>query len=294
MYNYKPPKVICEIGCNHMGNFDLAKEMIKIACEFCNVDVVKFQKRSNNELLGKDYYKPHPNPENSYGKNYGEHRDALEFNIDQHKELKKYCESFDKIYSSSVWDITSAKEIISLNPELIKIPSAMNLNFNLLKYVLENYNGEIHISLGMTFKNEIEKLIKFFEINNKLSNLVLYYCKSTYPVYEKNLDLLEIVNLQKKYGHMIKCIGFSGHHTGISVDVSALTLGAEFFERHFTLDRTYKGTDHSASLEPDGMRRLVRNLKETFQSLTEWDGKIEDEELFQRNKLKVIKYKDNE
>ena len=292
MYNYKSPKVICEIGCNHMGNFDLAKEMIKIACEFCNVDVVKFQKRTNKELLGEDYFKAHPNPENSYGKNYGEHRDALEFNIDQHRELKKYCESFDKIYSSSVWDVTSAKEIISLNPELIKIPSAMNLNFNLLKYVLDNYNGEIHVSLGMTFKNEIEKIVKFFEINNKLPNLVLYYCKSTYPVYEKNLDLLEIVNIQKKYGQMIKCIGFSGHHTGISVDISALTLGAAYFERHFTLDRTYKGTDHSASLEPDGMRRLVRNLKEAYQSLTEWNGKIEDEELFQRNKLKVIK--DNE
>ena len=268
-----------------MGNFDLAKEMIKIACEFCNVDVVKFQKRTNNELLGKDYYKPHPNPENSYGKNYGEHRDALEFNIDQHIELKMYCESFDKIYSSSVWDITSAKEIISLKPQLIKIPSAINLNFKLLKYVLDNYNGEIHISLGPTLRMKLKNSLNF-EINNKLSNLVLYYCKSTYPVYEKFRFTWN--SSYKKYGHMIKWY-FSGHHTGISVDVSALTLGAEFLERHFTLDRTYKGTDHSASLEPDGMRRLVRNLKETFQSLTEWDGKIEDEELFQRNKLKVIK-----
>ena len=289
MNNYKPPKVICEIGCNHMGKFELAKEMIKIASEVCDVDIIKFQKRNNKELLGQDFFKPHPNPANSYGKNYGEHREALEFNLEQHLELKQYCESFGKTYSSSVWDITSAKEIISLKPDLIKIPSAMNLNFNLLEYVLENYNGEIHISLGMTFREEINGIIKYFEVKNKLSNLVLYYCKSTYPVYEKNLDLLEIVNLKSKYGKLVKCIGFSGHHTGISIDVSALTLGAEYFERHFTLNRAFKGTDHSASLETDGLRRLVRNLRETYESLTEWDGKIEEEELFQRNKLKVIK-----
>ena len=289
MNNYIQPKVICEIGCNHMGDFELAKEMIKTAAEFCNADIIKFQKRTNKELLGQDYFKPHPNPENSYGDNYGEHRDALEFNLQQHQELKNYCESFGKIYSSSVWDITSAKEIISLHPELIKIPSAMNLNFILLDYVLENYAGDIHMSLGMTYKDEIKRIINFFKNKNKLSNLVLYYCKSTYPVYEKNLDLLEIMSLKSIYGKEIKSIGFSGHHTGISVDISAFTLGAQYFERHFTLNRSFKGTDHAASLEPDGFRRLVRNLNETYQSMTEWDGKIEKEELIQRNKLKVIK-----
>lgn len=289
MNKYNSPKIICEIGCNHMGDLNLAKDMIKIASEFCNVDIIKFQKRNNKELLGDKYYKPHPNPENSYGKNYGEHRDVLEFDINQHKELKDHCESFGKIYSTSVWDITSAQEIISLKPELIKIPSAMNLNFPLIKSVLDNYKGEVHVSLGMTFKHEIEKIYNYFKEKNKTSNLVLYYCKSTYPAHEKDLDLLEIKNLINKYGDNIKCIGFSGHHTGISIDISALTLGAEYFERHFTLDRTYKGTDHAASLEPDGMRRLVRNLKEASRSLTEWDGEITSEEIIQRDKLKVIK-----
>ena len=165
----------------------------------------------------------------------------------------------------------------------------MNLNFILLDYVLENYEGDIHISLGMTYKDEIKKIINFFKNKKKLSNLVLYYCKSSYPVYEENLDLLEIISLKSMYGKEIKSIGFSGHHTGISVDISALTLGAQYFERHFTLNRSFKGTDHGASLEPDGLRRLIRNLNEAYESLTEWDGKIEKEELFQRNKLKVIK-----
>lgn len=283
------PKIICEIGGNHKGEFELAKEMVKIASNFCDVDVIKFQKRNNRELLSEDEFnKPHPNPENSYGETYGAHRENLEFNIDQHKELKKYCESFNKIYSSSVWDITSANEIVSLNPSIIKIPSAMNLNFPLLSHICKIYNGEIHLSLGMTFNKEIAKIIDFFENKNKLNNLVIYYCRSSYPAYEDKLNLNQISKLKSLYGNKIKSIGFSGHHPGISIDIAAYTLGAEYFERHFTLNRTFKGTDHAASLEPDGLRRLVRNLRETKIALSDWDGNLDEEETFQRNKLKKI------
>lgn len=283
------PKIICEIGGNHKGEFEFAKEMVKIASNFCDVDIIKFQKRNNRELLSEDEFnKPHPNPENSYGETYGAHRENLEFNIDQHKELKKYCESFNKIYSSSVWDITSANEIVSLNPSIIKIPSAMNLNFPLLSHICKIYNGEIHLSLGMTFDKEISKIIDFFENKNKLNNLVIYYCRSSYPAYEDKLNLNQISKLKSLYGDKIKSIGFSGHHPGISIDIAAYTLGAEYFERHFTLNRTFKGTDHAASLEPDGLRRLVRNLRETKIALSDWDGNLDEEETFQRNKLKKI------
>ena len=283
------PKIICEIGGNHKGEFELAKEMVKIASNFCDVDIIKFQKRNNRELLSEDEFnKPHPNPEHSYGETYGAHRENLEFNIDQHKELKKYCESFNKIYSSSVWDITSANEIVSLNPSIIKIPSAMNLNFPLLSHICKIYNGEIHLSLGMTFDKEIAKIIDFFENKNKLNNLVIYYCRSSYPAYEDKLNLNQISKLKSLYGDKIKSIGFSGHHPGISIDIAAYTLGAEYFERHFTLNRTFKGTDHAASLEPDGLRRLVRNLRETKIALSDWDGNLDEEETFQRNKLKKI------
>ncbi len=283
------PKIICEIGGNHKGEFELAKEMVKIASNFCDVDIIKFQKRNNRELLSEDEFnKPHPNPEHSYGETYGAHRENLEFNIDQHKELKKYCESFNKIYSSSVWDITSANEIVSLNPSIIKIPSAMNLNFPLLSHICKIYNGEIHLSLGMTFDKEIAKIIDFFENKNKLNNLVIYYCRSSYPAYEDKLNLNQISKLKSLYSDKIKSIGFSGHHPGISIDIAAYTLGAEYFERHFTLNRTFKGTDHAASLEPDGLRRLVRNLRETKIALSDWDGNLDEEETFQRNKLKKI------
>ncbi len=154
-------KVIAEIGCNHMGDFDLAVKMIKIAATECNADIIKFQKRDNKKLLSdKDYNLPHPVPENSYGITYGEHRNYLEFNLKQHKKLKKICEKYKKIYCSSVWDMNSAKEILSLNPEFIKIPSAQNLNFELLDYVFQNNSKKTIISLGMTTSKQINDIIQ--------------------------------------------------------------------------------------------------------------------------------------
>ena len=124
---YKRPRVIAEAGCNHKGEIEIAKELIKIAAIYCKADVIKFQKRNNRELLTKEQYNaPHPNPIKYYGKTYGEHREYLEFTVEQHAELKAYCEQFGIVYSTSVWDLTSAKEIASLKPELIKIPSACN------------------------------------------------------------------------------------------------------------------------------------------------------------------------
>ena len=116
MTEYKKPYVIAEIGCNHKGEMEIAKELIKIAKIFCNADAVKFQKRNNVELLTEEQYNaPHPNPANSYGETYGAHREYLEFDVRQHAELKAYCEEIGIVYSTSVWDTTSAKEITSLN-----------------------------------------------------------------------------------------------------------------------------------------------------------------------------------
>jgi N-acetylneuraminate synthase len=119
--NYIKPRIIAEAGCNHKGDMEIAKELIKIAAIYCKADIVKFQKRNNKELLTEEQYNaPHPNPCNSYGDTYGEHREFLEFSVEQHAELKKWCEEYGIAYSTSVWDLTSAKEIASLNPELIK------------------------------------------------------------------------------------------------------------------------------------------------------------------------------
>ncbi len=284
---YKKPFLIAEIGCNHKGEMDLAKELIKIAKIFCNADAVKFQKRNNRELLTEEQYNaPHPNPANSYGDTYGAHREYLEFDVDQNRELKEYCEELGIIYSTSVWDLTSAKEITSIDPQFIKIPSACNNNFEMLDWLCRNYKGEIHISTGMTTKNETDELVQFFEDRGRNMDLVLYNCTSGYPVPFEDVCLLDIRILQEKYANRVKNIGFSGHHLGIAVDIAAFTLGANIIERHYTLDRTWKGTDHAASLEPMGMRKLSRDLHAVHQALRYKEKDILDIERVQREKLK--------
>ncbi len=286
----KEPKVIAEIGCNHKGDMEIAKEMIKIVKIFCNADVVKFQKRNNRELLTPEQYDaPHPNPMHSYGSTYGEHREFLEFTVEQHGELKAYCEEIGIEYSTSVWDLTSAKEIASLHPKMIKIPSACNNHTEMLKWLCDNYKGEIHVSTGMTTKDEIESLVDLFEKSGRAKDLVLYGCTSGYPVAFEDICLLEITSLIEKYGERVKEIGFSGHHLGIAVDVAAYTLGATVVERHYTLDRTWKGTDHAASLEPQGLRKLARDLRAVCKALTYKEKDILDVELVQREKLKYRK-----
>ena len=281
------PTIIAEIGCNHKGDMNIAKEMIITAASYCKVDIVKFQKRCNKELLStEEYNTPHPNYSNSYGNTYGEHREFLEFDLEQHRQLKKWCEEYGIIYSTSVWDLTSAQEIASINPTLIKIPSACNLNKELLSFLCENYKGEIHLSFGMTTKTEEEQIVQIFESKGRNKDLVIYSCTSGYPVPFEDICLLEITRLRKNYENRVKAIGFSGHHLGIAIDMAAVTLGATWIERHFTLDRTLKGTDHAASLEPDGMRRVARNCSEVFKALTYKKQEILDIESVQRNKLK--------
>lgn len=288
--DYKQPYVIAEIGCNHMGKMEIAKEMIDTAASFCKVDAVKFQKRCNKELLTKEQYNaPHPNPENSYGKTYGEHREFLEFTKEEHRELQAYCKEKGIEYSTSVWDLTSAMEMADLNPQFLKIPSACNNHYDMLTWLCDNYRGEIQISFGMTTHEEEKKIVDLFEKKGRNKDLTIYSCTSGYPVPMKDVCLLEITRLKEAFGSRVKRVGFSGHHNGIAIDVAALTLGAEVFERHFTLDRTWKGTDHAASLEPDGMRRLKRNLAQAYEALTYKSDEILPIEQTQREKLKYRK-----
>jgi N-acetylneuraminate synthase len=286
-YNFEKPKVIAEIGCNHMGSIEIAKDLIRLAKE-SNADVAKFQTRDNKLLLTEEQYNtPHPNPINSYGKTYGEHREFLEFSLDQIIELKNYCESIGIIYSTSVWEVNSAKMISKLKPSFIKVPSACNNNFEMLEVLRDEYSGQVQISFGMTTQEEEKKVIEFFEEKNQaLDRLVIYSCTSGYPVPFHDVSLLEIQRLHEIYGQRVKEIGFSGHHLGIAIDIAAYTLGAKWIERHFTKDRTWKGTDHAASLEPEGMKKLIRNLNATHDALSFKKKEILDIEQIQRDKLK--------
>ena len=196
------------------------------------------------------------------------------------------CDSLGVVYSSSVWDMTSTKEIASLKPSLIKIPSACNTNFDILGYLCDEFEGGIHISLGMTTRAEESEIVDFLRRKKRLKDAVLYACTSGYPVPDDSVCLLEITRLRRAYEDDVQAIGFSGHHLGIAIDVAAFTLGARWIERHFTLDRTWKGTDHAASLEPDGLRRLVRDVSSVGSALTYKSEELLEIEKPQRLKLK--------
>lgn len=297
MPSAEPVKIIAEIGCNHKGDMSIAKDLIRVAAQVCKADVAKFQKRNNRELLSaQEYDRPHPVPENAYDPTYGSHRDHLEFDLDQHRDLIAECAAQGIAYSTSVWDLTSARDMAALNPPLLKIPSATNQHFVLQGYLCENYAGEIHVSTGMSTGDEIRNLVAFYEERGRAQDLVIYACTSGYPVAFDEICLFEISRLMDLYGGRVKGIGFSGHHLGIAADIAALAVGklaeAEgkgrftHIERHFTLDRTWKGTDHAASLEPDGLRRLCRDVRNVGQALMHKSQEVLPVEQVQRDKLK--------
>ncbi len=287
--NYNPPVVVAEIGCNHMGEMSIAKELIKLAAG-TGSQYAKFQKRHPRELLSEEQYNsPHPYQPFSFGETYGAHREYLEFTGEQHQQLKQCCQENGIGYATSVWDSTSANEIIALDPDYIKVPSACNNHFEMLEILRDSYQGDVHVSFGMTTREEEQKVIEFFETGKNTGRLVIYSCTSGYPVPFEDTNLLEIVRLRKSYGHRVKAIGFSGHHLGIAIDQAAYTLGANWIERHFTKDRTWKGTDHAASLEPGGLQKLVRDLTATYKALHFKPEEILEIEKMQREKLKYRK-----
>ena len=270
-----------------MGQMSIAKELIDLAKE-AGAGYVKFQKRNNKELLTQEQYNAvHPVPANSYGSTYGAHREFLEFDVVQNKELKEYCDSVGIVYSTSVWDVTSAKEMITFEPEFLKVPSACNNNFDMLKVLRDEFKGQVQLSIGMTTKEEVEEIVAFFEeADQAKSRLLIYSCTSGYPVPAKNVALLEINWLYENFSDRVNEIGFSGHHLGTNLDIAAFTLGARWIERHFTKDRTWKGTDHGASLEADELKFLVDGLNETYEALHFKDSEILPIEQVQRDKLK--------
>jgi sialic acid synthase SpsE len=279
--------LIAEIGCNHRGEFDTALELVETAARFCKVDAVKLQKRNPRELLtAEEYDAPHPNPIHAYGSTYGEHREFLELDAKQHEALLELAHSLGLLYGLSVWDVTSAKEAAALGCDFVKIPSATNLNTPVLEVACAEFEGELQLSLGMTTHDEERAIVDLFDARGRASDLVLFSCTSGYPVVFEDVCLLEIERIRAAYGTRVKSVGFSGHHLGIAVDIASAVLGASHIERHFTLDRTWRGTDHAASLEPDGMRKLARDLKAVTLALQTKPSEILPVEETQRAKLK--------
>ena len=156
----------------------------------------------------------------------------------------------------------------------------------MLSVLTDEYQGEIHVSLGMTSPDEQEQILSFFKDKNRAKDVVLYACTSGYPVPSEDVCLLEITRLKERFADDVKAIGFSGHHVSIYPDIAAITLGATHIERHFTLNRNWKGTDHAASLEPSDAGELIQALTEVEQALTYKQQDLLEIEKPQREKLK--------
>lgn len=273
--------VIAEIGCSHGGSLERAKTLAKLA-KLSGAHVVKTQKRNPKESTKKELWdQPHPNKIYAYGDTYLQHRENLELTIKQHIELKKYCEDINIDYSTSVWDMTSTKEVVSLNPKFIKIPSACNHRNDMIDYLLKQYKGQIHISTGML--NEDERGPLYLKLAPHKNKIVIYHCTSGYPVPFNKLYLNEIKDMTKLFPH----VGFSNHGYGIAMAPVCYALGARYFEYHFIDDRLYRHTDSSNSLEPQGMSKLVRNIKAISQALNYKPDKLDEIEKEQRDKLRT-------
>ena len=280
------PIVVAEHCCNHMGDIDIAMKMIS-AAKTAGAAFAKFQKWNAKEALSElHYHSEHPESRNSFGETYGKHRENLEFTIDQHLLLKEYCNEIGIGYASSVFDCTSARQIVSINPDYIKIPSQKNTNLDLYEIVCKDYEGDIHVSTGMTKESELNEILEEIDKFSALNRTVLYAATSSYPCLFEDLYILRVKEFVEKYHDVLKGVGFSGHHNGIAADIAALALGARYFERHFTLDRTMKGTDHSASLEPQGLAKLVRDLNNVDKALQHRPQGILDNEMAAYHKVK--------
>ncbi|MBU0535633.1 MAG: N-acetylneuraminate synthase family protein [Nanoarchaeota archaeon] len=249
----QPIFFIAEAGINHQGDIEIAKKLIDLAV-VASADCIKFQKRNAKKMLTKaGLEKPYEGP-HSFGKTYGEHRDALELSKEDYKELKKYCDSKGILFTASVWDEESAEFIDNLGVSFHKIGSADMTNHPLLEKVAK-FGKPIMISTGMCTLDEIEETIRHIEKWNK--QIILLHCVSTYPSKFEEINL-NVMNTLKKFGYPV---GYSGHELGISTSLAAAAMGASVIERHFTLDRTMKGGDHAASLETSGIIKLGRDLR---------------------------------
>jgi len=250
-----PCYVIAEIGHNHQGNLETAQQMIKVAAG-CGVQAVKFQKRDNKSLYTKTFYdRPYDN-ENSYGATYGEHREFLEFGMQEYMELKKCAEENGVEFMATAFDLSSVDFLEELGITSYKTSSSDLTNTPLLTYIAK-IGKPMFISTGASSLEEIG--IAYNEITKYNEKICLMHCTAGYPTEYHNLNLKVIETLKREFPNVI--IGYSGHDDGILAPVIAYMLGATVFEKHFTLKHAWKGTDHKFSLNPEGLRKQVRDLQ---------------------------------
>ena len=253
--------IIAEIGHNHQGNLQKAKELFKAAAE-CGVNAVKLQKRDNKSLFTRELYnKPYEN-ENSFGPTYGLHREALEFGREQYIELQKYARELGLTMFATAFDFPSVDFLANMDMPAYKIASGDLKNTPLLKYVAKVGKPIIMSTGGGSMEDVRRAYDVIMPINEQLAIL---QCTSSYPAEHHDMNLRVIETFRKEFPETV--IGLSDHENGIAMAMASYMLGGRIVEQHFTINHTWKGTDQVFSLEPIGMRKLVRDLRRVREAL---------------------------
>jgi len=249
--NGNPCYIIAEIGINHNGDIEIAKQLIRVA-KVAGADAVKFQKRTPELCVPPEQRKVMRETPWGYI-SYMDYRYRVEFNFEQYSEIDEFCKKQEITWFASVWDEPSVDFMKQFDIPCHKIPSALLTNESLLKYVRKQ-GKTIILSTGMSTLEEVDKAI---EILGRKDLIVLQSC-SSYPAKYDELNIRVIPMFMKRYGIPI---GYSGHETGLPSTVAAVALGACVVERHITMDRAWWGSDQAASLEPNGINRLIRDIR---------------------------------
>lgn len=251
---FTKPFIIAEIGHNHGGSVEVCKKLFYKAA-VCGVTAVKLQKRDNKSLFTEEFFnKPYDNP-NSYGRTYGEHREALEFGHDEYIELKEYAESLGLIFFSTPFDVKSADFLEDIDIPIYKIASADLTNIQLIEHVA-SFKKPMIISTGGGSWEDVDRVYNMIDP----SNTVFLHCIASYPNQPEDMNLRIIPAMRERYPDLA-AVGLSDHYNGIVMAEVAYVLGGTVIEKHFTLNHTWKGTDHALSLEPQGMESLVHNIQ---------------------------------
>lgn len=245
-----PCYVVAEIGINHNGDVNYAKKLIDVAVAAgCNA--VKFQKRTIDVVYSpEELARPRESP---FGTTNGDLKNGLEFGLEEYQEIDKYCQEKNIPWFASCWDEQSVDFIEQFNPPCYKIASASITDEGLIRHIRAQ-GRPIILSTGMSTLEQVDSAVK---VLGKKDLIILHSC-STYPAYYEELNLRVIPMLKQRYGIPI---GYSGHETGLPSSVAAVVLGACLVERHITMDRSLWGSDHAASLEPNGITRLIRDIR---------------------------------
>ena len=272
--------VIAEIGINHNGDLDIAKKLIDIA-KVAGCDVVKFQKR-NPDVCVPEHQKSVMR-DTPWGKmTYLDYKYKVEFGQNEYDEIDIYCKKRDIQWSASPWDLDSLDFLNHYDIPFIKIPSALITDLELLKATAET-NKKVIISTGMSTLEDVEKAVMTIKSVKSNVDFALLHCNSSYPAPIKDLNLKCIITLKEKFN----CeVGYSGHEFGLTTTIASICLGATIIERHITLDRTMWGTDQMCSVEPQGLIKLVRGIKELNSALGDGVKVVTNTEIPIRKKLR--------